>query len=84
LQDCLHLLLPTWNRVENGEIGAQVSHDSEQKLQLTLFESDTQKVSDALLDLDLEQLTPRQALDKLFEIKELIKNKKSTSGSKKA
>ena len=77
-------LLPTWERPEKGENVTQVSRDSSSKLQLTLFESDTQKVADALLELDLEQLSPRQALDKLFEIKDLLDNKKRASDSKKS
>lgn len=75
-------LLPTWERPENGEKVTQVTQPSAPKLQLTLFESDTQKVADALLELDLEQLTPRQALDKLFEIKDLLDNRKRTKDSK--
>jgi DNA mismatch repair protein MutS len=78
------VLLPTWKRPDNDENGSQVVRVSEPKLQLTLFESDTQRVADALLEIDLDQLTPRQALDKLFEIKELIEKKKSRSNPQKA
>ncbi|MBU0692848.1 DNA mismatch repair protein MutS [bacterium] len=77
-------LLPTWERPHEGEKDTQVPRVFSPKLQLTLFESDTQKVADALLELDLERLTPRQALDKLFEIKELLDKRKRASDSKKS
>ena len=73
--DRARTLLPTW---ENGSGRAPeqlVSTPSKgSELQLTLFESDTQKAADALLELDLEHLSPRDALNKLYEIKELLVN----------
>jgi DNA mismatch repair protein MutS len=67
-------LLPTWE----GQLRPLESPVSTQNppsnIQLTLFESNTQRVADALHSLDLEHLSPRDALNKLFEIKELLKS----------
>jgi hypothetical protein len=41
-------------------------------------------VADALLALDLEHLTPRTALDKLFEIKEMLSKGASGKPTKKS
>jgi len=54
------------------------------KIQLTLFESDTQRVVDALQDLNLDDLSPREALDKLYEIKNLASGGRSAKLSNKS
>ncbi|MCB9366972.1 MAG: DNA mismatch repair protein MutS [Calditrichaeota bacterium] len=68
-------LLPRWE--ESAQAGAKTLAPDTPKLQLTLFESDTQKVADALRSLKLDDLTPRDALDKLYEIKRLIEKDES-------
>jgi len=73
-------LLPTWEGSKNTIAPPQIAPSILPTVQLTLFESDTQKVADALLELDLEHLTPREALDKLFEIKEMLSNGQSAKG----
>jgi DNA mismatch repair protein MutS len=66
-------LLPTWeNGAKSAKAGDLDGSLKPSQIQLTLFESSTQKVADALLALDLEHLSPREAIDKLFEIKELL------------
>jgi DNA mismatch repair protein MutS len=44
-----------------------------QKVQLTFFEADVHPVVDALKDLDVETLTPIEALTKLAELQKLVK-----------
>jgi DNA mismatch repair protein MutS len=77
-------LLPTWEQSKVSGSDTQVTPSREPKLQLTLFESDTQKVADALLKIDLDQLSPRDALDKLYEIKNLLDKVKSGKSPKRA
>jgi DNA mismatch repair protein MutS len=73
--DRARTLLPTW---ENGSgrahSAALPGPEKGPEIQLTLFESNTQKVADALLSLDLEHLSPREAINKLYEIKDLLIN----------
>jgi DNA mismatch repair protein MutS len=64
-------LLPTWEN-QNGQKTPNPQPPSGSRIQLTLFESSTQKAADALLNLDLEHLSPREAINKLFEIKEML------------
>jgi DNA mismatch repair protein MutS len=66
-------LLPTWEGQQNSAQSAPPAPAYENgAIQLTLFESDTQKAADALLALDMEHLSPRDALNKLFEIREIL------------
>ncbi len=69
------LLLPTWEQPGTSNTGPDPTPGQTQVLQLTLFESDTQRVVDALQALDLEGLSPREALDKLFELKSLVNSR---------
>jgi DNA mismatch repair protein MutS len=77
-------LLTSWE----SPLGPQISSENPSlptpTVQLTLFESDTQRVADALLALDLEHLSPREALDKLFEIKEILSKRASSKPTKKS
>jgi DNA mismatch repair protein MutS len=65
-------LLPTWEAQLRAGEPASPPPLSAPLVQLTLFESNTQRVADALLALDIEHLTPREALNKLFEIREMV------------
>ncbi len=73
-------LLPSWE--ENPAKSTQPPPINSPRLQLTLFESDTQRVADALRSLNLDDLTPRDALAKLYEIKSLVENRESAKPSK--
>ena len=77
-------LLTSWE----SPLGAQITPENPPlptpTVQLTLFESDTQRAADALLALDLEHLSPREALDKLFEIKEILSRGASSKPTKKS
>jgi DNA mismatch repair protein MutS len=44
-----------------------------QKVQLTFFEADVHPVVEALKDLDVETLTPLEALTKLAELQKIVK-----------
>lgn len=68
-------LLPGWEDGPKSQPEAPIEKPS--KFQLTLFESDTQRVVDALQNLNLDDLTPRDALDKLYEIKSLVNERRS-------
>jgi len=68
-------LLPGWEDGPKSQPEAPIEKPS--KFQLTLFESDTQRVVDALQNLNLDDLTPRDALDKLYEIKSLANERRS-------
>ncbi len=73
-------LLPGWE-----DAGQKTPENPPQKppvLQLTLFESDTQRVADALRNLNLDDLTPRDAMDKLYEFKSLVQPPQSANRSK--
>jgi len=74
-------LLPQWEGKKSTVDDAQVTTTNIPTVQLTLFESNTQKAADVLLDLDLDRLTPREALDKLFEIKDIVQGRESRSDS---
>jgi DNA mismatch repair protein MutS len=68
-------LLPTWENGSGKAIPApSTGAQNTPEIQLTLFESSTQKVADALRSLDLEHLSPREAINKLYEIKDLLVN----------
>lgn len=73
-------LLPSWE--ENPAKSNQPPPINTPRVQLTLFESDTQRVADALRSLNLDDLTPRDALAKLYEIKSLVENRESAKPSK--
>ena len=75
-------LLPGWE--ESVKPQAEIPPQKPTKLQLTLFESDTQRVFDALQNLNLDDLTPRTALDKLYEIKGLVNGSRSAKSAKKS
>lgn len=73
-------LLPGWE-----DAGQKIPENPPPKppvLQLTLFESDTQRVADALRNLNLDDLTPRDAMDKLYEFKSLVQPPQSANRSK--
>lgn len=73
--DRARTLLPTWeNGSKQANSAAPATLVKTPEIQLTLFESNTQKVADALLSLDLEHLSPRDAINKLYEIKDLLSN----------
>jgi DNA mismatch repair protein MutS len=44
-----------------------------EKVQLTFFEADAHPVVDALKEIDVETLTPLEALTKLAELQKLVK-----------
>jgi DNA mismatch repair protein MutS len=67
-------------RIESPAPAANSSHS----MQLTLFEPGTQKIVDALMEIDLNELSPRDALSKLYELKELAQKNGSASSSHKA
>ncbi|MFZ5433399.1 MAG: DNA mismatch repair protein MutS [Calditrichota bacterium] len=67
-------LLPTWGNHSQGTLTSELPTPTAPAIQLTLFESKTQVLADALLELDMEQLSPREALNKLFEFKEILTN----------
>jgi DNA mismatch repair protein MutS len=77
-------LLPTWESPSRVQPPSEIPSLPTPTVQLTLFESGTQRVADALLALDLEHLTPRTALDKLFEIKEMLSKGASCKPTKKS
>jgi DNA mismatch repair protein MutS len=81
--DRARALLPTWEGVSRGEPIPEIELETAPKIQLTLFETDTQRVVDALLELDMDTLTPRQAIDKLFEIKEIVTSEGLKRGQKR-
>jgi DNA mismatch repair protein MutS len=66
-------LLPTWESSSGAQNVSEIPPLKTPTVQLTLFESNTQRAAAALLALDLDHLSPRSALDKLFEIKEMLK-----------
>lgn len=76
-------LLPTWEAQNSHHEPPKVAPRTDSHLQLTLFESSTQKVADALLALDLDTLTPREAQAKLYEIKSLLSKTMGVSSVKK-
>jgi DNA mismatch repair protein MutS len=76
-------LLPTWEN-QTGQKTPDPPLPPGPQIQLTLFESSTQKAADALLNLDLEHLSPREAIDKLFEIKEMLLSGASGKSQPKA
>ncbi len=78
-------LLPTWeNSSKSTPATAPDGPFLPSQVQLTLFESNTQKVADALLSLDLEHLSPRDAINKLYEIKDLLINSGHGKSKKRA
>jgi DNA mismatch repair protein MutS len=77
-------LLPTWESRAPADGQADSPALAGPTLQLTLFESNTQRAADALLTLDLEHLSPRSALDKLFEIKEMLTKSAKSKPTKKS
>jgi DNA mismatch repair protein MutS len=72
--DRARALLPTWEGGSNSVNSVQQTHENGSKFQLTLFENNNQSVIAALLKLDVNTLTARDALVKLFEIKEMLNN----------
>jgi DNA mismatch repair protein MutS len=76
-------LLPTWENQPHQSAPSAPPLNTP-TVQLTLFESNTQHVADALLALDLEHLSPRDALNKLFEIKDLLINGRARRGGERA
>lgn len=73
--DRARMLLPTWgNGSKHTNSAVPTTPEKAPEIQLTLFETNTQKVADALLSLDLEHLSPRDAINKLYEIKDLLSN----------
>lgn len=78
------VLLPTWNTESTLQNPPVSPASSAPTIQLTLFESRTQVIVDALLCLDPEQLTPREALDKLFELKKIAESPSNANLRKKA
>jgi DNA mismatch repair protein MutS len=77
-------LLPTWESPSRTQNPSEIPPLPTPTVQLTLFESGTQRAADALLALDLEHLSPRTALDKLFEIKEMLSKGASGKPTKKS
>lgn len=77
-------LLPTWNADLSQSAAPSPPLQPTPTIQLTLFESKTQVIVDALLALNPEQLSPRQAIDKLFEIKKLLDDSQVSKPEKKA
>ncbi|NUO18603.1 DNA mismatch repair protein MutS [bacterium] len=75
-------LLPIWE--DSHKIPNEPPPKSASKIQLTLFESDTQVVADALQNLNLDDLTPRDALSKLYEIKKLVDERRSANSRQKS
>jgi DNA mismatch repair protein MutS len=73
-------LLPELEAAKATNSLQQQSDNSMNTIQLTLFEPEAQRLVDALRALNLEQLSPREALNKLFELKELALGN-STSNS---
>ncbi len=77
-------LLPQFEAAKAGGATApDTDAKSQPRLQLTLFEPEAQRVLDALHRVDLEQLSPREALTKLFELKELASKNEISSSTKK-
>ncbi len=74
-------LLPGWE--DSSKNQPENPSPKPSKLQLTLFESDTQRVVDALQSLNLDDLTPRDALAKLYEIKNLANGNRSAKSRQK-
>lgn len=70
-------LLPTWEPARSGECAPVAPPRQAPTFQLTLFENNSQSVLSALQKLDVERLSAREALDKLFEIKEMLNGKES-------
>jgi DNA mismatch repair protein MutS len=76
-------MLPTWeSRKATGSTPPEAP-PAGPTVQLTLFESNTQLAADALLAIDLNHLSPRDALNKLFEIKEMLSSKESAKIAKR-
>lgn len=78
--DRARALLPTWEGARVNSDPMKLTHKNDEKVpifQLTLFENNNQSVAAALHELDLDTLTPREALVKLFEIKDIIDGKDS-------
>jgi DNA mismatch repair protein MutS len=77
-------LLPTWeNQSKTYKLDPTPGEVGRAEVQLTLFESSTQRVADALLALDIDHLSPREAIDKLFEIKDLLTKSESWKSQNK-
>jgi DNA mismatch repair protein MutS len=64
-------LLPEFEATKTSVSAPPPEDNSRPALQLTLFEPEAQRLLDAIRNLNLEQLSPRDALNKLFELKEL-------------
>ncbi|MCI0512093.1 DNA mismatch repair protein MutS [candidate division KSB1 bacterium] len=61
----------TPNAVPKLALGHVITSPSKESVQLDLFEVQEKKLREELLKIDPDTLTPRQALDKLFELREL-------------
>lgn len=67
-------LLPTWEQQKTAGFSPPKAPEAPSTIQLTLFETNTQRAAAALLRLDLDHLSPREAISKLFEIKDMLQH----------
>ncbi|MFH1010748.1 MAG: DNA mismatch repair protein MutS [bacterium] len=77
-------LLPEFETLRSQTQPSAPISNSTRDLQLTLFEPETQKIVDALTALNLNDLSPREALSKLHELKELAAKSGASSSSNRA
>ncbi|MBM3324929.1 MAG: DNA mismatch repair protein MutS, partial [Calditrichaeota bacterium] len=77
-------LLPEFETLRPQASPSPSISNSARNLQLTLFEPEAQKIMDALMALNLNDLSPREALSKLCELKELAAKNGASSRSNSA
>jgi DNA mismatch repair protein MutS len=61
-------VLKVHERAENAAMRAEVGHAQQQQLQMTMFTPLSQRIVDRLSEVDVDEMTPREALNLLAEL----------------
>ena len=67
-------VLKLHERAETQQVGAALARGVGEAMQMTMFTPLSQKIVDRLAEVDLDGLTPREALNLLAELQRELKN----------
>ncbi len=76
-------LLPELEAAKKENMPSENDSNPDLTMQLTMFEPASQKLADTLRELDIDELSPREALDKLFKLKKIVQSDQISSSPKK-
>ena len=76
-------LLPELEAAKKENMVSENESNPDLTMQLTMFEPASQKLVDTLRELDINELSPREALDKLFKLKKIAQSDRNSSSPKK-